>query len=94
MGSGMPPAREPRSFLGHPRKFVRSPERIFADEPEDLPLPPGGVMTVRPSVEKARMDLLERIKRARSRRTSQLTTPGLLETKATTVRPALTDLLG
>jgi len=90
---GMPPARDPRGFLGHPRKFIRSPKRIFADEPEMPPIPPGAVMTVRPSIEKAKLDLRERLRRLRSRRMSRLTTPGLLETGATTARPVLSDLL-
>jgi len=61
------------------------------DKPE---LPPPVPVRIEPEVEKARQDVKERLRRARSRALSQVTGFGLLEEAPPTVRPTLSDLLG
>lgn len=67
--------------------FGSSPK--IPDSPVVTPAP----VRILPDVKKAKTDLRERLKRARSRQMSQLTTPGLLSFGAPTVRPVLSDLL-
>lgn len=62
------------------------------DIPDVAPVTPAPVRVL-PDVKKAKTDLQERLKRARSRQFSQQTTPGLLNIQAPTVRPVLADLL-
>jgi len=63
------------------------------DPPDPPPPLPAAPVRVLPDIKKAKLDLRERLKRARSRQLSIQTTPALLNIVAPTVRPVLSDLL-
>ena len=63
------------------------------DIPEVQPAPPAAPVRVLPDVQKAKSDLIEKLRRARSRQKSRKTIPGLLDLAAPTARPVLNDLL-
>lgn len=66
------------------------------DSPDIPPVPPvapAAPIRILPDIKKAKTDLRERLRRARSRQMSMQTTPGLLNLAAPTARPGLSDLL-
>jgi hypothetical protein len=61
--------------------------------PAPVPMPPPAPATVLPGEEKAKEDLRERLRRARSRALSRVTEFGLLEEPAQVARPVLSSTL-
>jgi hypothetical protein len=72
-------------------KMMKGPS-MPAPQPAPPPSPPP--QRVEPDVEKAKMDIRERIRRARGRAGSIATEPGLLEAAPPGRRPVLADVLG
>lgn len=62
--------------------------------PAPPPMPPPTPATVLPGEKKAKEDLRERLRRARSRSLSRVTEFGLLEEPAQVARPTLSGTLG
>lgn len=62
--------------------------------PSPPALRPAAPVRAMPEVAKAKMDLRERLKRARSRALSRVTEFGLLEIEAPVRRPMLSDIMG
>ena len=67
---------------------------LGGSSPSPPPVPPPVPTRIEPEVDKAKKDLLERLKRARARALSRQTEFGLLVEKAPTYRPTLSDILG